>query len=132
MSIDIIVSVKSLLTVMMMSIDNKMPNGSILRQFCIARGSVVPIGVNMAGLMRCDEMNLPLVTIFAFDSTNPKVRDQRYLKGQTPYGTNPHIRPTGWYSSNEEEPNRDENDPNDDDNEEELGTAGPTETEEDN
>ena len=40
--------------------------------------------------------------------------------------------PKGWYSSNEEEPNRDENDPNDDENEEELGTAGPTETEEDN
>ena len=43
---------------MMMSIDNKTPNGSILRQFWIARGSVVQIGANMVGLMRRDEFAL--------------------------------------------------------------------------
>ena len=59
----------------------------------------------------------------------PNALDQRYLNDQAPFGINPNVRPTVWYTNNEDESSRNVNA---EQNEEELGTAGQTETEEEN
>ena len=51
----------------------------------------------------------------------PRDTNQRFLSGQKPSGTNPIIRPSGWYSSEEGQIG--------DKDEDEIGTAGTSEEE---